>query len=430
MIGIVVDHPSRDLPGLCILASEFIKKKIKIALIPSYKIEHALLENPKIFKVIIFNFYRVENYKTILYAKSKNIKVAILDQESVAGIDGMGLANVFKNKTLKKYLSYIDYYFFPSKKIMKECLKHNKINPSNNIVTGYQRLDIIKKKITNVTNKNFVIICTNFPSVNPGFSTTKKIIASEIKYRGNKALANKLKENTSNTNLTFKIFSNEISKIINNFKEINFIIRPHPFENKEYWKKFEKFKNCKITNNYNSLEWIQKCLALIHVDCTTSVEASLLKKPSISPWYVNKNEANAVFKLANECSYLCKSYAILKNNLELAIKQKLKPKITKEIKKIFFSPKKLSSTIIVKNILSTRYKKLKPELTKLNLISYVKYFLERFFGNKIHDIFLSAYRGRYVSKQRMEKQFSTDLIKLYISSDVKIITKKFFFLLS
>ena len=67
MIGIVVDHPSRDLPGLSILASEFIKKKIKVALIPSYKIEHALLENPGVFKTIIFNFYRLENYKTILY---------------------------------------------------------------------------------------------------------------------------------------------------------------------------------------------------------------------------------------------------------------------------------------------------------------------------------------------------------------------------
>ena len=119
MIGIVVDHPSRDLPSLCILASEFIKKNKKVALIPSYKIEHALIANPNIFEVIIFNFYRLENYKTILYAKSKNIKVAILDQESVAGIDGLGMTNVFKNKILKKYLSYIDYYFFPSKLIMK-----------------------------------------------------------------------------------------------------------------------------------------------------------------------------------------------------------------------------------------------------------------------------------------------------------------------
>ena len=86
--------------------------------------------------------------------------------------------------------------------------------------------------------------------------------------------------------------------------------------------------------------------------------------------------------------------------------------------------------LLTQNFLSTRYKKSKTELTKLNLISYIKFFLEKIFGNKIHNIFLSVYRGRYVSKQRMEKQFSANLIKLYISSDVKITTKKFFFLLS
>jgi surface carbohydrate biosynthesis protein len=431
MIGIVVDHPSRDLPSLCILASEFIKKNIKIALIPSYKIEHALLENPSLFEVIIFNFFRAENYKTILYAKSKNIKVAILDQESVAGTDGLGMANIFKNKILKKYLSCIDYYFFPSKLIMKECLKYNKNKPLNCIVTGYQRLDIVKRRITTVKEKNFVIICTNFPLVNPAFSTKKDIIDSEIKYRSENMMADKLKKNISEIELTFKNFTTEISKIINNFKKVTFVIRPHPFENAKYWKTFEKYKNCIVTNQFNSLEWIIKCSALIHIDCTTSVEASLLNKPSISPWYANKkNEDDGVFKLANECTYLCKSYTIFKKKLELAIKKKLTSKTSKNIDKFFYSPKKLSSTIIVNNILLKSCGSKKVGIIRLNLISYIKFFLEKFGGKKIHDIFLSIYRGSFVSKQRREKSFSLKQIRMYFLPSTKIIKKKFFFILS
>lgn len=431
MIGIVVDHPSRDLPSLCILASEFIKKNKKIALIPSYKIEHALLANPNIFEVIIFNFYRLENYKTILYAKSKNIKVAILDQESVAGIDGLGMTNVFKNKILKKYLSYIDYYFFPSKLIMKECLKYNKKNPSNCIVTGYQRLDIVKKKITSVKKKNFIIICTNFPAVNPAFSTKKDIISSEIKYRGDYLVASKLKKNISEIDITFKNFTNEISKIISNFRKINFIIRPHPFENTAHWKILEKYKNCKVTNELNSLEWITKCLALIHVDCSTSVEASLLNKPSISLLYANKkNKNNAVFKLANECSYLCRSFGIFKKNLKLAIKKRLKAKISINVKKFFYSPEKLSSTIIVENILLETYNKKNLGIIKLSLISYIKFFLEKFLGEKIHDLFLAAYRGVFVYMQRKKKNFSSLQISTYVSPGIKIKKNKFFYTLS
>ena len=191
MIGIVVDHPSRDLPSLSILASEFIKNKKKVALIPSYKIEHALLDNPYAFKTIIFNFYRLENYKTILYAKSKNIKVAVLDQESIAGYDGLGLAdNSFKKPVLKENIKFIDHYFFPSKLIMKECLKHLQLRPSNCIVSGYQRLDIVKKKITNVKEKNFILICTNLPIANPGFTRKEGFVTDTIKY-GSKNITKK-----------------------------------------------------------------------------------------------------------------------------------------------------------------------------------------------------------------------------------------------
>jgi len=431
MIGIVVDHPSRDLPNLCILSSELIKKNTNVALIPSYKIDHVLLDNPDIFKVIIFNFFRLENLKTILYAKTKNIKVAILDQESIAGIDGLGMTNVFKNKILRKYLKYIDYYFFPSKLIMKECLKYNIENPLNCIITGYQRLDLIKKKIQNIKDKNFVIICTNFPAVNPLFTTKKKIINDEIKYRSNYVLPKALKKNISEVELTFKSFTNEITKVISQFNNINFIIRPHPFENQKHWKVLEKYKNCKVTNEFNSLEWISKCIALIHIDCTTSIEASILNKPSLSLLYANKkNQTKGVFKLAHDCSYLCSSPKQVEKKLKLAIKKKLKTKKPKIIDNFFYSPNELASSIIIKNILnkSNQSKNLKININ-LNFISYIKYFIEKYLGKKVHNIFLSLYRGKKIEIARKQKEISRSLIKNYINSKVSILEERFFFIL-
>jgi surface carbohydrate biosynthesis protein len=422
MIGIVVDHPSRDLPGLCILASEFIKKKIKVALIPSYKIEHALLENPGVFKTIIFNFYRLENYKTILYAKSKNIKVAVLDQESVIGWDGLGLANYFKKPILKKNIRFIDYYFFSSKLIMKKTLKNINSRPSNCIVSGYQRLDIVKKKITNVKEKNFILICTNLPLANPKFATKKNIINDTIKY-GHQNF-NYFQFENSLINLT-----KELPKILNNFKQTNFIIRPHPFENEKFWKFLEKYKNCKVTNQFNSFEWISKCKALLHMDCTTSIEATLLNKPAISLFYTQSHINKNASRLAHECSYLCKSFQEVKNKIKISIQNKLKPKNSLNARKFYFSPKKLSSTIIVENILS---KSSGIKLTKdirLDCQSYIKFFLEKYFGTKIHNFFLSLYRGRSVAKAREGKYFSKEQIRSYIDLNIKIEKKKFYFLL-
>jgi hypothetical protein len=161
------------------------------------------------------------------------------------------------------------------------------------------------------------------------------------------------------------------------------------------------------------------------------VEATLLNKPSISLLYANKkNKDNAVFKLANECSYLCKSFEVFKKNLELAIKKKLKAKMSNNIKKFFYSPKKLSSTIIVENILLETYNKKNVGKIKLSVISYIKFFLEKFFSEKMHDIFLAAYRGWFVYMQRKKKKFSSHQISMYVSPRIKVIKNKFFYTLS
>lgn len=427
MIGIVIDHPSRDLPGLSILAKEFLKKNKEVALIPSYKIEQALINNPNDFELIIFNFYRPENYKIVLYAKSKKIKVAILDQESVSGIDGFGMSNIFKNIKLKKYLNTIDFYFFPSKLIMNECLKHSKLLPKNCIVSGYQRLDINKKKLSNVKDENFIIICTNFPAVNPAFTTKKKIIQSEIKYRSDFVSPKALKENILEIQKTIGLMKKEISKLVNDFKKIKFVIRPHPFENLSFWKELEINKNCKVNNDYNSLEWISKSLAVIHVDCSTSIEAALSGKPALSIFYANKkNKEQGVFKLANDCSYICNSYNELKIRVTQSIRKKLKPKISKKTNKFFYSPPTLSSKIIVDSICSlnsTQEQKIK---TKLPIISYLKYFLEKFFGCRVHDFFLTLYRGYFISKQRKKKDLNKNILRKYFKDLFIIQNTKFF----
>lgn len=58
------------------------------------------------------------------------------------------------------------------------------------------------------------------------------------------------------------------------------IVRPHPSENIEIWKKYTKnySKKIKIIRSGNVLSWILAAKLLIHNGCTTAIEALFLKK--------------------------------------------------------------------------------------------------------------------------------------------------------
>jgi hypothetical protein len=67
------------------------------------------------------------------------------------------------------------------------------------------------------------------------------------------------------------------------FKEINFVIRPHPSESfVEYNKIASNYSNVKVEKRGNVVPWILASLAVIHYDCTTGMEAALAEVPVIS----------------------------------------------------------------------------------------------------------------------------------------------------
>ena len=122
-IGIVVDHPNRDLPAFCLLAHELIKvsKKNSVNLIPMYQLDWSIKYQSEEFDIIIFNFLRVNNLKTIEAAHKIGIKVIIYDQEGVGGKTGLDLIKMIKKN--KKTLPLVDMYNFWGEKQYKTLNK-------------------------------------------------------------------------------------------------------------------------------------------------------------------------------------------------------------------------------------------------------------------------------------------------------------------
>jgi surface carbohydrate biosynthesis protein len=110
-----------------------------------------------------------------------------------------------------------------------------------------------------------------------------------------------------NTKLDFleKVVSSFVSLIhtvADTFQEYTVIVRPHPSEDHQFWKKeLQQLRNVKIIYEGNVTGWILASEAVVHSTCTTGLEAFLLGKPVIAflP-YLNNNH---VKHIANELSH-------------------------------------------------------------------------------------------------------------------------------
>jgi len=67
------------------------------------------------------------------------------------------------------------------------------------------------------------------------------------------------------------------------FPDVNIILRPHPAENRAYWREhLAGLTNVHVEANGNVVPWLQACSVLIHNGCTTAIEGYILKRPVIA----------------------------------------------------------------------------------------------------------------------------------------------------
>lgn len=75
-------------------------------------------------------------------------------------------------------------------------------------------------------------------------------------------------------------FARLIQKIIDEFPDLHVVVRPHPRENDNCWKKILKnVPRCSVIKEGGVTPWILGASAIIHNGCTTAVEAATNKKP-------------------------------------------------------------------------------------------------------------------------------------------------------
>ena len=81
----------------------------------------------------------------------------------------------------------------------------------------------------------------------------------------------------------FESFQQMLPALARSLPDYTILIRPHPTEDHELWREIAKdLPNARVANDGNVVPWLMACETLIHVGCTTAVEAAVIGRPAIA----------------------------------------------------------------------------------------------------------------------------------------------------
>lgn len=202
---------------------------------------------------------------------------------------------------------------------------------NRSFVTGNPRFDLLSKKyrelykenVNRITNKYNPIVLIN----------TRFALYNQIKKSGKdkQPIQEYMKE-------LFNHFLYLVKILSLTFPYLQFIVRPHPNENKlTYEKAFSELNNVKVISEGNVINWILASQLIIHNGCTTGIEAFLLNKPVVAymPIHNEKFDVALANDLSIKTSNIEEIILIIKDILNNVHREKILLSESNEHKKIF-----------------------------------------------------------------------------------------------
>lgn len=335
-VFIPIEWINRELDSTLLLSKFLLKKNFRV-IIGSKRSIFQYLEYKK-NKSGIF-IYKGGLEKSICEFIDKSCdKLVILDHE-IGPINNDNLAYKIKSRFYNNTLKFISRYYCINKKVFEISKKVLEPYMSGKVVlSGWPRVDLWRNKYPKIFKNennfikkkynNYILFSSNFNCMN--LNDIKKFKIRVKKYWTShkhpvKKKAQQMLDSYKEF-INFKIFLEEYDGI----KTLPpLIIRPHPNEDTNIWKKITKnFNNIFIENSFDIHPWINNSKMILHRGCTSSVHAQINKKKVVMlklnkkftfPQYVKVSnfiiqkpkQLNSLLKIKNNKRQLVNSNNIL-----------------------------------------------------------------------------------------------------------------------
>ena len=270
-VCLVVDNPLRDLDGLVLLGRELAQSGIETMLTPMYEqsFDVAAFEPD----LVLVNYVRPNNRDLLIRYKEKGIRVGVLDTEGAGGRSASEFAQLVAHGGAA---DIVDFYcvWGPAQLEALAPLLGERLR-----LTGCPRYDYCAQPWRQALHRpdlppGYVLINTNFPTVNPRYSGGARDERRTVVRVGfSKDMANAYLAAAQRALAGMVELS---GKLAERLPEQRFVLRPHPFESMDVYRELERLPNFSVRQQGTSLDWLEGASLLLHLNCSTAVEATML----------------------------------------------------------------------------------------------------------------------------------------------------------
>jgi surface carbohydrate biosynthesis protein len=284
-VCLIVDNPLRDLDGLTLVAWHLAQQNCEVWLVPMY--EQAFDVRAVDADFVLANYARFNNRTHLFSYLDDGIRVGVLDTEGVGGKNANEFATLVGSDI---GAGLVDLYcvWGPSQ---GDALVARKVVGLGALrVTGCPRYDFCAPPWRGALPKpavgeGFVLVNTNFPTVNPRFSAGS---GDEVRTMVNAGFEPAFAEAyVRDARVAQAGIIALLGDLVDQFPSVDFILRPHPFESAAPYQALVHKVNFEVRQEGTSIEWLNACKVLLHLNCSTAVEAAMLGKPAISPGWLD-----------------------------------------------------------------------------------------------------------------------------------------------
>jgi surface carbohydrate biosynthesis protein len=284
-ICLVVDNPLRDLEGLVLLARQLATRGARATLVPMYE---QGFDVPALRPdLVLVNYTRPNNADLIKSYKRAGILVGVLDTEGIGGKNADQFASMVKSAGCPEL---VDLYCVWGQAQHAAFARHGTVAADILHATGCPRYDFCAPPWRAALPKpsvgsGYVLINTNFPTVNPRFSDSSSNEEESMVQAG---FAREFaRQFIADAGQAYRSMLDMAIKLAKHFSDVQFVLRPHPFENIKSYDAFAALPNASVIQSGTSLEWISGARLLVHQNCSTAIEATMLKVEPVSMEWFN-----------------------------------------------------------------------------------------------------------------------------------------------
>lgn len=302
-----IETKNRELLGKTFLAAKAVSKGWAVVLGPRSAFK-TLLPNalPGFFSEISIPDKKLE--KNILPFVKAGHTIGNICEEGIVYPDAKDYCN---RKVGVDALRYTSIFFATGQRQLDDVQVHRDTSNVQMMKTGNVRFDLLRpglratydnqaEKIVNELGR-YILVNTNFSLVNPHPSYGDRL--SFLIKSGTLSSQDQVdlwKEMSAYKKLVMRDFMLGLIDISKNF-DIKIVIRPHPSEDHNFWKRWvEGKRNIVVFHHGDVNNWLVGADALIHEGCTTGIEGFLLDKPVIA--YSQLSDSYHFKNIANELS--------------------------------------------------------------------------------------------------------------------------------